>query len=121
MKAAVVHELGAPLRIDDVAVPIPGAGQVLVRMEACGLCHTDIHAAHGDWPVKPSRRSARARRRRNRREGRRRRDQPHRWRPGRHGLARLGVRPCETARRAGRAAHSSRTAATRSTARTRNT
>ena len=35
-------------------IPEPGPGQVLVRIEACGLCHTDIHAAHGDWPVKPT-------------------------------------------------------------------
>ena len=34
-------------------VPIPGHGQVLVKVETSGLCHTDIHAAHGDWPVKP--------------------------------------------------------------------
>ena len=33
---------------------MPGAGQVLVRVETCGLCHTDIHAARGEWPVKPS-------------------------------------------------------------------
>jgi propanol-preferring alcohol dehydrogenase len=54
MKAAVVTELGAPLQILDVPVPRPGPGQVLVRIEASGLCHTDIHAAHGDWPVKPT-------------------------------------------------------------------
>lgn len=53
MKAAVVPALGAPLEIRDVAVPTPGPGQVLVRIEASGLCHTDIHAARGDWPVKP--------------------------------------------------------------------
>ena len=53
MKAAVVPEFKAPLEIRDVAVPEPGPGQVLVRIEASGLCHTDIHAAHGDWPVKP--------------------------------------------------------------------
>ena len=47
MKAAVVHEFGAPLRIDDVAVPTPGPGEVLVKVEASGLCHTDIHAARG--------------------------------------------------------------------------
>lgn len=52
MKAAVVHEFGAPLVIEDVPQPEPGAGQVLVRVEAAGLCHTDIHAAKGDWPVK---------------------------------------------------------------------
>lgn len=54
MKAAVVTELGAPLQVQDVPVPQPGPGQVLVRMEASGLCHTDIHAARGDWPVKPT-------------------------------------------------------------------
>ncbi|MCZ2816110.1 alcohol dehydrogenase catalytic domain-containing protein [Modestobacter sp. VKM Ac-2984] len=54
MKAAVVTELGAPLQVRDVPVPRPGPGQVLVRMEASGLCHTDIHAARGDWPVKPT-------------------------------------------------------------------
>jgi propanol-preferring alcohol dehydrogenase len=46
--------LGAPLEIRRVPVPVPGPGQVLVRMEASGLCHTDIHAARGDWPVKPT-------------------------------------------------------------------
>ncbi|WP_322758929.1 alcohol dehydrogenase AdhP [Frankia sp. Cr2] len=54
MKAAVVTDFHAPLRIEDRPIPTPGPGQVLVRLEACGLCHTDIHAAHGDWPVKPS-------------------------------------------------------------------
>jgi propanol-preferring alcohol dehydrogenase len=54
MKAAVVTELGQPLAVQDRPPPSPGPGQVLVRMEASGLCHTDIHAAHGDWPVKPA-------------------------------------------------------------------
>ncbi|MFC8348417.1 zinc-dependent alcohol dehydrogenase [Streptomyces sp. NPDC057280] len=53
MKAAVVTDFGKPLDIQDRPIPEPGPGQVLVRMEASGLCHTDIHAAHGDWPVKP--------------------------------------------------------------------
>ncbi|WP_234532713.1 zinc-dependent alcohol dehydrogenase [Streptomyces shenzhenensis] len=53
MKAAVVTDFGKPLEIQDLPVPTPGPGEVLVRMEASGLCHTDIHAAHGDWPVKP--------------------------------------------------------------------
>jgi propanol-preferring alcohol dehydrogenase len=53
VKVAVVPELGAKLEIRDVPVPEPGAGQVLVKIEASGLCHTDIHAARGDWPVKP--------------------------------------------------------------------
>ena len=53
MKAAVVPALGAPLEIRDVPLPEPGHGQVVVQIEASGLCHTDIHAARGDWPVKP--------------------------------------------------------------------
>lgn len=54
MKAAVVPELGAPVEIREVPIPEPGPGQVLVRMLTSGLCHTDIHAANGDWPVKPT-------------------------------------------------------------------
>ena len=54
MKAAVVTSFTEPLQIRDVPVPMPGPGQVLVRIEASGLCHTDIHAARGDWPVKPT-------------------------------------------------------------------
>lgn len=52
MKAAVVREFKAPLRIENLAKPTPGPGEVVVKIEASGLCHTDIHAAHGDWPVK---------------------------------------------------------------------
>jgi propanol-preferring alcohol dehydrogenase len=54
MKAAVVHDFRKPLTIDDVAIPEPGPGEVVVRVETCGVCHTDIHAAHGDWPIKPT-------------------------------------------------------------------
>ena len=54
MKAAVVRSFDRPLEIEDLPIPEPGAGQVLVRIETCGLCHTDIHAARGEWPVKPS-------------------------------------------------------------------
>jgi propanol-preferring alcohol dehydrogenase len=54
MKAAVVHALGAPLTIEEVPVPEPGPGEVLVKIVATGVCHTDLHAAHGDWPVKPT-------------------------------------------------------------------
>jgi propanol-preferring alcohol dehydrogenase len=53
MKAAVVHEFGRPLSVEEVPVPEPGPGQVLVRVAASGVCHTDLHAADGDWPVKP--------------------------------------------------------------------
>lgn len=54
MKAAVVHRFGEPLVIEDVPVPVPGSGELLVKVAACGVCHTDLHAADGDWPVKPS-------------------------------------------------------------------
>ena len=54
MYAAVVHEFGEPLAIEEVPIPKAGPGEIIVRIEASGLCHTDIHAAHGDWPVKPS-------------------------------------------------------------------
>ena len=54
MKAAVVHQFGKPLVIEDVPVPVPGPGKLLVKVVACGVCHTDLHAADGDWPVKPS-------------------------------------------------------------------
>jgi propanol-preferring alcohol dehydrogenase len=54
MKAAVVRAFGQPLVIEDRPRPKPGRGQVLVKIAACGVCHTDLHAAHGDWPIKPS-------------------------------------------------------------------
>ena len=53
MKAAVVRQFGKPLVIEEVPVPTPGAGQILVKIAATGVCHTDLHAAEGDWPVKP--------------------------------------------------------------------
>ena len=53
-RAAVVPDFGSPLTFEQVPKPTLATGQVLVHVEACGLCHTDIHAAHGDWPVKPS-------------------------------------------------------------------
>jgi propanol-preferring alcohol dehydrogenase len=53
MKAAVVREFRKPLVIEEVPVPQPGAGQVVVKIAATGVCHTDLHAAEGDWPVKP--------------------------------------------------------------------
>ncbi len=53
MRAAVVHSFDQPLSIEDVPVPVAGPEEVLVRIEASGLCHTDIHAARGEWPVRP--------------------------------------------------------------------
>ncbi len=54
MSAAVVEALGEPLALKQMPVPSTGAGQILVKTEACGVCHTDLHAANGDWPVKPT-------------------------------------------------------------------
>ena len=54
MKAAVVHEFGKPLKIEEVPIPAPGPGEVLVKIISTGVCHTDLHAADGDWPVKPT-------------------------------------------------------------------
>ncbi|MGW5240123.1 alcohol dehydrogenase AdhP [Monashia sp. NPDC004114] len=54
MQAAVVHTFGSDLRIEEVPLPTPGPGQALVKLVTSGVCHTDLHAAQGDWPVKPS-------------------------------------------------------------------
>lgn len=53
MKAAIVNEFHQKLEVKEVAVPEVGHGEVLVKIKTCGVCHTDLHAAHGDWPVKP--------------------------------------------------------------------
>jgi len=54
MQAAVVTAFGKPLVLQTLDIPTPGPGQILVKTEACGVCHTDLHAANGDWPVKPT-------------------------------------------------------------------
>jgi propanol-preferring alcohol dehydrogenase len=54
MQAAVVHAFGKDLTIDNVPVPTPGHGQALVKLITSGVCHTDLHAIEGDWPVKPN-------------------------------------------------------------------
>jgi propanol-preferring alcohol dehydrogenase len=53
MKAAFVTEFGKPLTIGELPMPVVGDDQVLVKLEACGVCHTDVHAVDGDWPVRP--------------------------------------------------------------------
>jgi alcohol dehydrogenase, propanol-preferring len=53
MRAAVVRQFGEPLVIEERPIPEPGPRDVLVRVVASGVCHTDLHAARGDWPVKP--------------------------------------------------------------------
>lgn len=54
MKAAVAKAFGQPLVIEQVPVPEVGPGQILVKIAATGVCHTDLHAVEGDWPVKPN-------------------------------------------------------------------
>jgi mono/diheme cytochrome c family protein len=54
MHAAVVEQFRKPLELLELDIPSPGAGEILMKTEACGVCHTDLHAAHGDWPVKPT-------------------------------------------------------------------
>ena len=54
MQAARVEQFGQPLVMRELDVPTPGTGQILVKTEACGVCHTDLHAANGDWPAKPT-------------------------------------------------------------------
>jgi len=53
MQAAVVEQFGKPLVLQEWDIPTPAAGQIVVKTEACGVCHTDLHAAKGDWPLKP--------------------------------------------------------------------
>jgi propanol-preferring alcohol dehydrogenase len=54
MQAAVVEEFGKPLVLREWDIPTAGPGQIVVKTEACGVCHTDLHAANGDWPLKPT-------------------------------------------------------------------
>jgi alcohol dehydrogenase, propanol-preferring len=50
MKAAILREFKGPLMIEDVAQPKPDAHEVLIAVRACGVCHSDLHVADGDWP-----------------------------------------------------------------------
>ena len=51
IKAAVLEEFGAPLRVQELELAEPKAGEVLVRLVACGVCHTDLYTASGADPV----------------------------------------------------------------------
>jgi propanol-preferring alcohol dehydrogenase len=51
MKAAVLREIGQPLALEEAPMPELGAGEVLIRVEACGVCHSDTHLADGDWEM----------------------------------------------------------------------
>ena len=64
MQAAVVEQFGKPLALRELDIPSPGAGQILVKTEACGVCHTDFHAAKATGRQNPPCRSFRPRRHR---------------------------------------------------------
>jgi len=50
MKAAVLHDFKTPLTIEQVPRPVPEATEILIKLEACGVCHSDLHVVDGDWP-----------------------------------------------------------------------
>ena len=50
MKAAVLHTFGEPLQIEDASVPEPATDEVQIRIEACGVCHSDLQIVRGDQP-----------------------------------------------------------------------
>ena len=52
--AAVTSKFHEPLSIQEMVFPDPDPNEVLVKINATGVCHTDLHAVDGDWPVKPS-------------------------------------------------------------------
>ncbi len=54
MKAAVAHQFNSPLIIEEIAIPKINPDQILVKIKASGVCHTDLHAVSGDWPIKPT-------------------------------------------------------------------
>ncbi len=54
MKAALCHAIGTPLKIEHLPVPTPGPGEVLIKVVACGVCHSDLHAIDGDWTPHPN-------------------------------------------------------------------
>lgn len=49
MKAAICREFGKPLRIEEVAIADPNAGEIKVKLSACAICHSDISYAEGAW------------------------------------------------------------------------
>ena len=92
MKAAVVEAYKAPLKIMEVPKPVAGPGEIVVKIIAAGLCHTDIHAAHGDWPVKSKLLDSRPRRGWHCGEPGSGCNQPQCWRYGGYSLVRLCLR-----------------------------
>jgi len=52
IRAAILWEQGQPLSVEEATLDAPGAGEVLVEIRAAGVCHSDLHPARGDWPMK---------------------------------------------------------------------
>jgi propanol-preferring alcohol dehydrogenase len=52
MKAAVIHGFGQALQIEEMPIREPSENEILVKVIACGVCHTDLPACQGDWPIK---------------------------------------------------------------------
>ncbi|HEV8385293.1 MAG TPA: zinc-dependent alcohol dehydrogenase [Candidatus Acidoferrales bacterium] len=50
MRAATLKEFGSPFLMEEIPRPVVAADEVLIKLEACGVCHSDLHMAHGDWP-----------------------------------------------------------------------
>jgi propanol-preferring alcohol dehydrogenase len=50
MKAAILQEFKKPLVLEDAPRPVLEANEVLIQVESCGVCHSDLHLADGDWP-----------------------------------------------------------------------
>ncbi len=53
INAAILWEQGTPLSVEEAELEAPRAGEVLVEVKAAGVCHSDLHPARGDWPVRP--------------------------------------------------------------------
>lgn len=51
MKAAVLRDFRHPLEMTELPVPEPGPGEVVLKVHACGVCHSDLHLAEGDWDL----------------------------------------------------------------------
>lgn len=54
MKAAVLRKIGTELAVENLPVPEPGPGDILIKVTACGVCHSDLHAVDGDWVPLPN-------------------------------------------------------------------
>jgi propanol-preferring alcohol dehydrogenase len=53
MRAAVLRKVKTRLKIERLPIPEPGPGEILIKVVACGVCHSDLHAIDGDWASPP--------------------------------------------------------------------